>query len=398
MALDRPSPLPPGPIAVRRMNLSTLMRLVHTRGPISRADLTRATGLNRSTVGVLLAELSDHGLVVAGEPATGRTVGRPSPMIHPTAALGALTVYPDADAVDVALVGLGGNVLYRTRRPVAAAPTPQQTVDLTAQLIAELPPEVSRLRLLGVGMAVPGLVRTADGFVHMAPHLPWRDVPIADLMRQGTGLPTWADNDATLGTVAEAIFGAGRRAETMVYLHGGSGGIGSGVRLAGTGAPGTIDGGAYLPELGHLMVNSDGRPCHCGASGCLETEVSFEQLRSALAREGHQVTEPGVLDAVLVGGAGGAEVQRQLGYLTTGIRNAVNAFAPDLVVLGGFLATMFDLVGDQLTRSVREQLMPPLAAVEIRRGALGSDRIHIGAAEVVFEPLLRDPLGARMSG
>lgn len=398
MALDHPSPGSSGPIAVRQVNLSTLMRLVHTRGPISRADLTRATGLNRSTVGVLLAELSAHGLVSAGKPATGRTVGRPSPMIHAAADVAALTVYPDADALDVAVVGLGGNVLHRTRRPVADPPTPHQTVELTAQLIAELPPPVNRLRLLGVGMAVPGLVRTADGFVHMAPHLPWRDVPIAALMRQGTGLPTWGDNDATLGTAAEAIFGAGRQARTMVYLHGGSGGIGSGVRLAGTGAPGTIDGGAYLPELGHLMVNSAGRPCHCGATGCLETEVSFEHLRSALVSEGHQVNDPGDLDTILAGGAGAAEVQRQLGYLTTGIRNAVNAFAPDLVVLGGFLATLFDLVGDQLTGAVRAELMPPLAAVQIRRGALGSDRIHIGAAEVVFEPLLRDPLGARAAG
>ncbi|MGC0251653.1 ROK family protein [Pseudactinotalea sp. Z1748] len=405
-----------GSLPVRRINLSTLMRLVHTRGPLSRADLTRATGLNRSTVGVLLAELSDHGRVVAGKPAPGRAVGRPSPLIHAAPGIAAITVYPDADALDVAVVSLTGKVTHRIRRAVAEPPTPEQTVALTAQIIDEFALDPGRVRPLGVGMAVPGLVRARDGFVHMAPHLPWRDVPIAELMRAGTDLPTWAGNDATLGTDAEAIFGAGRGAGTLVYLHGGSGGIGSGVRLGRAGARGgadllgeagapvepgapdaaRADGGAYLPELGHLMVNSEGVRCHCGAVGCLETEVNLARLRGALpGRELPEGSRASELAEVLnaAGGIELPEVARQIGFLATGIRNSVNAFAPDLVLLGGFLGTLFDVAPRQLTSMVRDQLMPPLAAVQIRRGTLGSERIHIGAAEAVFEPLLRDPLG-----
>lgn len=416
-----------GSLPVRRINLSTLMRLVHTRGPLSRADLTRATGLNRSTVGVLLAELSDRGRVRAGKPAPGKSVGRPSPLIHAAAHIVAITVYPDADGLDLAVVGLNGRVHRRLHRPVSVPPTPEQTVALTAEMIEDLRPDLAGATPMGIGMAVPGLVRSADGFVHLAPHLPWRDVPIAQMMRAATGLATWVGNDATVGTDAEATFGAGRGSGTLVYLHGGSGGIGSGVRLSGVGggravaampAAGMLhpdengtradDGGAYLPELGHLMVNSGGRRCHCGAVGCLETEVNLERLRAAMAAnragagadtaDAGDTADSADLARALAehGGTEMPEVRRQVDFLATGIRNAVNAFAPELVILGGFLGTLFDLATEDLTRAVHNQLMPPLAAVQLRRGMLGADRIHIGAAEAVFEPLLRDPLTDRV--
>lgn len=376
---------------VRRVNLSTVMRLVHEDGPLSRSDLTRATGLNRSTVGALLSELAALGRVFAGKPSADRAVGRPSPMIYAAPDTVAVAVNPDQDAVTVAVVGLNGRVRRRIRREVQTAPSAEQTVDLTAQLLAALEPELAGRQVLGIGMAVPGLVRARDGLVHMAPHLPWREVPIAQMMTEGTGLATRAENDATLGIEAEAIFGAGRGVPSLVYLHGGSGGIGSGVHMGGA-HPG--DGARYFPELGHLMVNSAGRRCHCGASGCLETEVSFEALRQTLGVASLDLGELAGALADQSAGRAAAEVDRQLGHLATGIRNAVNAFTPELVILGGFLGTLYDRAPQALTDAVQAQLMPPLAqSLRLARGTLGLDRILIGAAELVFQPLLSDPAG-----
>ncbi|HLS24580.1 MAG TPA: ROK family transcriptional regulator [Beutenbergiaceae bacterium] len=394
---------PHGSNSVRQANLAKILHFVHHRGPLSRADLTRATGLNRSTVGALLRALSDRGLVVMGEPARDQGVGRPSPLTHPAPDLLAVTVYPDADAVEVAAVGLGGRVIERIRRTVAAAPTPEDTVALTiSTLEQDLQHRLRDATVLGIGVAVPGLVRSTDGFVHMAPHLPWRNVPIAELMAAGTGLATVVGNDAAVGADAEGIFGVGKGgARPLVYLHGGFGGIGSGLQLTATGFPPEAEGleaASYLPELGHVLVNSAGRPCHCGASGCLETEVSFERLRAAMA---DLIPEPAELEPAdlpvpmeHLEGPALKEVERQLEFLAVGIRNAVNAFAPELIVFGGFLGPLLELGGQAFLSRVRAQLMPPLASVQLRRANMGARRIHVGAAEQVFRPLLHNPLAA----
>ncbi len=378
-----------GSAPVRRLNLSALFRLVHTSGPISRAELTRATGLNRSTVGALLAELIDCGRVRAGDPAPDRAVGRPSPMISPSENIAALTVYPDTDAIEFAVVGMGGNVRRLERRDMPKAPTPQDTVGATARVLEQLPKRMAK-GLVGIGVAVPGLVRTHDGFVHLAPHIPWREVPISDLLAQATDLPAFVRNDAALGLHAEAIFGAGRTSRSIVYLHGGSGGIGSGVQLGPVPNP---DDPGYLPELGHVLVDPNGEPCRCGATGCLEAEVSYARILQTLDSPTVKASD---LPRVLTDARGktGAEVQRQRNHLVNGVRNAVNAFTPELVILGGFLGTLFDLDPEGFTSSVRGVLMEPLAEVQIRRGTLGSSRIHIGAADLAFEPLLQDPCGS----
>src|SRR6187431_313172 len=91
----------------RRHNLSTLLTLVHHRGSLSRADLTRLTGLNRSTIGALTGELADLGLVFESAALEAGTVGRPSPMVNARADVVALAINPDVDAIEVGAVGLG---------------------------------------------------------------------------------------------------------------------------------------------------------------------------------------------------------------------------------------------------------------------------------------------------
>src|SRR6478736_6505477 len=137
----------------RRHNLSRLLTLVHREGALSRAALTRRTGLNRSTIAGL---------------------GRPSPLVTADESVVALTVNPDIDAVTVGLVGLGGVVHKRIRYPVASAPTATEAVNLVAALVAGMRSELdTRFRVLGIGVAVPGLVERSTGMVTLAPHLGW---------------------------------------------------------------------------------------------------------------------------------------------------------------------------------------------------------------------------------
>ncbi|BAS08797.1 xylose repressor [Arthrobacter sp. Hiyo4] len=260
----------------RRNNLALIAALVHHHGVLSRAELTRRTGLNRSTVGTLVGQLVALGLVFEAAPSGEAQVGRPSPDVRPDPSTAALAVNPEVDAVTIGLVSLGGKVQKKIRFATERIPTAREAVNIAAAVIAGMRSELdASYRIVGIGMAVPGLVNRADGVVRRAPHLGWRDEPVARMLAEATGYPCLADNDATLGAEAELIFGAGAGRGNLIYLNGGASGIGGGVIADGAVLRGA---GGYAGELGHTFVRTDGQTCHCGASGCLETEVSQSRL------------------------------------------------------------------------------------------------------------------------
>lgn len=381
--------------SVRRHNLATVLGLVHRNGPIPRSALTQATGLNRSTVGVLVAELVELGLVREREPESSNRVGRPSPVVVADGRVVALAVNPEVDAVTVGVVGLDGAVRSRVRSPTEQVPTAREAAAIASTVIDGLvlgSGDVSRV--VGIGVAVPGLVREGDGVVRLAPHLEWAEEPFAAALADASGYPVIAANDASLGANAERLFGAGRGASDLVYLNGGASGIGAGVIVGGSPLTG-ISG--YAGELGHTLVNSAGARCHCGAIGCLETEVSQRALLRALGLDaaGPDELARALAAAVADGDAAViAETERQTGYLATALRNATNVFDPERIVLGGFLGVLHALAPDRLPGLVAAQsLVASAGTPTIARAALGSDILMIGAAELAFGPLLADPSG-----
>lgn len=375
---------------VRQRNLSTVLSLVHRAQGVSRSQLTQATGLNRSTIAALVGELAESGLVVETEPPASNRVGRPSPVVTADPMVIAFTVNPEIDAVTVGAVGLDGTVHRRIRRETDRVPTAREAVALAADTIAAVRRELpAAARPVGIGVAMPGLVRRDDGLVRLAPHLGWVDEPFADLVRDATDLPTLSANDASLGARAESIFGAGRGVGTMVFLNGGASGVGGGAIVDGVPLAGVA---GYAGELGHTLVNSNGVRCHCGAIGCLETEVGQQAL---LAAFGVARGDDDDLDALLASSRDSAvlaEVDRQVGFLAVALRNVINVFNPEVIVLGGFLGALHGVAGDRIAELATASALPgPREGVVIRRAELGSRRLMIGAAELAFAGLLADP-------
>jgi predicted NBD/HSP70 family sugar kinase len=378
---------------VRRHNLATVLGLVHREGPLARSALTQATGLNRSTVGALVGELAELGLVQEREPEMSNRVGRPSPLVAPDGRVVAIALNPEIDAVTVGVVGLDATVHRRVRYPTGRIPTAAEAVRIASAVIDGLRPDLAAAtRVVGIGVAVPGLVREEDGVVRLAPHLEWAEEPFAAELAAATGYPVLAANDASLGANAERLFGAGRGASDLVYLNGGASGIGAGVIVGESPLTG-ISG--YAGELGHTLVNSSGIRCHCGAIGCLETEVSQSALLRVLGLDAADPDElERALSAAIAAGdaAVTAEVDRQIGFLATALRNATNVFDPQLIVLGGFLGALHALDPERLPRLVGEQALAASAErLSIVRARLGSDILMIGAAELAFGPLLASP-------
>ncbi|MCU1576334.1 MAG: family transcriptional regulator [Leifsonia sp.] len=375
---------------VRKHNLSVVLGLVHRRGPASRSRLTEATGLNRSTIAALVGELVELGLVVESEPSASNRVGRPSPVVAPDASVVALAVNPEIDAVTVGVVGLDGTVHHRVRQATDRVPTAAEAVAIVATVLDGLRADLaSYSRVVGIGVAVPGLVREEDGMVRLAPHLAWVDEPFASELADATGFPVLVANDASLGANAERLFGAGTHASDLVYLNGGASGVGAGVIARGAPLTGIA---GYAGELGHTLVNSAGVRCHCGAIGCLDTEVNQGALMRALGLESADIDE---IDRALAASESpkvAAEVERQLGFLSVALRNAVNVFNPQLIVLGGFLGSLFEAAPARLEQLVTESVLTAAGeSLRIVRAELGSSLLMVAAAELAFASLLADP-------
>jgi predicted NBD/HSP70 family sugar kinase len=381
---------------VRRHNLSVILRLVHRGGAASRSLLTKQTGLNRSTIAALVGELVELGMVVERDPDATNQVGRPSPIVAVSERVVALAVNPEIDAVTIGIVGLDGVVHRRIRYPTERSPSVGEAVNIAAAVIEGMRGELeSRFRVVGVGVAVPGLVRAHDGLVRLAPHLGWTDEPLAEMLEQATGYPVFAANDASLGAMAERYFGAGKGLTDMIYLNGGASGIGGGV-IAGGNAIGGVAG--YAGEFGHTRVSAGPATDSAGIPGTLEAEVTRSALLDALGLESADADE---LEHALLTSespAVRAEVNRQLDYLAVALGGAVNILNPQLVVLGGFLASLLAVDSARLNAAVALQALgAPFGTVRIAAAELGSNLLMIGAAELAFERLLDDPASAALA-
>jgi len=374
---------------MRKRNLGSLLKHLHVNGTCPRSELTALTGLNRSTVGALTAELEEAGLVRSEQP-IGRGVGRPSIMVAPARERAyVLTIDVGVEHASVALIGLGGWVQARRELPHVRGETPRKLIQRASRVIESLVATAAEGSVcVGIGVSVPGVVRHSDGLVRIAPNLGWIEVPlgsvIATVLR--TTLPIAIANDADLTAIAEHARGAARGMSHVVLVSGDVG-VGGGIIIDGelmTGA------GGYGGEIGHMVVNPiDGRLCRCGSVGCWETTIGEQAVREALG----DITETDVrsyLTTVPHGDPRLAEVGRWLGI---GVANLVNICNPQAVVFGGIFGDVYRVVDDYVAEQLGKSLSAPVESLVLKQAALGPDSVSMGAAELAFLPLLSDPLG-----
>jgi predicted NBD/HSP70 family sugar kinase len=382
---------------LRRHNRARLLRRLHEHGAQSRSDLVAFSGLNRSTVGVLVSELADAGLVTEVAGSAGQ-VGRPSLMVQPAAESAVVVAFDlRVERTVVALVGLGGTVLvHKEQRHKRASYTPRaaarNAVTLIDQMLRQAPEQAA---WVGVGVGVPGVVEHADGLVRLAPNLGWSDAPFGDMVREaivsryGYTPTVSVGNDADLGAVAEHVRGVGAANRNLIYVSG-EVGIGGGVIIDGRPMAGA---GGYGGEVGHMVVNPTGELCRCGARGCWETEIGRDAILRMAGLEGDRLEVVDVIAAAANGNRqAAAAIERAGEWLGIGLANLVNLFNPEVIVLGGHLRLLFPLVSGTVYRRIHFALPATRDQVRVEVPSLNGDSTLLGAAETAFEDLLSDPL------
>ncbi|MFT4284611.1 MAG: ROK family transcriptional regulator [Protaetiibacter sp.] len=382
---------------LKRANLTQLLRLIHYGGELSRSQLAEEAHITRSSVLGLVAELEERGLVEQVNGAATGEVGRPSMLVRADDAVVAFTVAPLYDSIVVGTVGFSGRVLHRSTRILQRLPAPEEFTLAAAELVAQhtalLAPGT---RIAGVGVAIPGHVRTTEGVVDSAYSLAWSDVRLAEMLAGRTGLPVWLDNDGSLASLAEHRFGAGRGLQNMILLFGAVGGIGGGIIVDGNLVRGR-DG--YAGELGHVPLSDDERAGYAGIPGSLDSMVNRLELLDVLGlARADDATLAAAIDKRADEPALAEVLDRQADYLGRAIGLFINMFNPEAVVLTGFLRTIFDVRRGRVMASVRRDSLELLAdRCEVLLDTLGSDIISIGAAELPFGHLIDDPLGHPIS-
>ena len=284
-----------------------------------------------------------------------------------------------------AIAGSDGEILAEGRVPTNSHQGCAAVLSRIAGLVGDLSARLGALPA-AVGMGVPGLVDVWTGVTQFLPNLPsqWRGVPVGQTLSTTLGCPVFVLNDARMATLGEFTFGRGRPADTMIFLTIGTG-IGGGIvvdrklRLGPLGAAG---------EFGHQTIQRDGPLCGCGNRGCLEALASGP----ALVGEGVRLLLSGLAPVLfeMVSGNAGAVTPKEMGaaaragdtavrgaiariatWLGIGIANMVTALHPDMVVLGGSVAALDDLLLEPIRATVKERVrMFPAGDIAIERSLL----------------------------
>jgi len=388
--------------AVRRGNLGRVLRLLRDEGPRSRARIAEETGLNKATVSSLVAELADRGLVTTGDVHRGGSVGRPGLLVELDGrSVCGIGVDLNVDFVAVLVLDLRGDVLFEQRVALdVPALGAEATLDEVARLVELARAATSHAVPVGLTVAVPGLVRSADGVVTLAPNLGWHYVPVlAGLTaRIGPGCPVRVENDANLSAIAEWATGPEARTPDLVYLTG-EVGVGGGLIVDGR----LLRGAAGLSgEVGHTPLGDPDAVCGCGRRGCWETAVGLGALLRAAAdaddpvRDATRDLETRLAEIAARADAGDRRtldaldrVGRALG---TGAAVLINLVNPAVVLLGGYFAVLGRFLVEPMTAELRNSVFgPDLAGARIVLSGLGFTAAVRGGAHVALEAVLDDP-------
>jgi predicted NBD/HSP70 family sugar kinase len=385
-----------------RNALGPALELVHTGRAPTRAVLTTELGVTRATAGAVAAELQTLGLItVDARPAAAGSQGRPS---HRLAIADngpvALAAQVHADGFRAALVGLGGRVVATAPGCVTVPADPAQVLRQVVDAGARLLRDTGR-QCVGAGLAVPSAVAEPEGTALNPLHLAWpagapvRDIFTDCLAAAGLDVPGFCGNDINLAALAEHRHGAGQGSPHLLCVATGHRGVGGALVLDGrlhTGSAG------LALEVGHLTVDPQGRPCHCGGRGCLDVETDPLALLAAAGRrpgpEGSLLHQAGEMLRTehatdpAVRAATGTVIDR----LGLGLAGLVNILNPDRIILGGLHRHLLAADPDRLRATIeRHSLWGRSGSVPVLPCTLDHDSL-VGAGELAWQPVLDDPL------
>ena len=397
-------------VFVREHNLSSVLRLIHTQSPISRAKLAVITGLNKSTVSSLVDELLSRKLVHETGSNSGGA-GRPATLLEMNPQAGLISgVELGVDFVSVAVTDFLGNILWRRREDANPNEDQDKMINQTLRIVKEAMTagKQKNTRFIGLGLATPGTVDLKEGVLIFAPNLHWRNVPFGKIFTEHTKLRVFVENDANAAAIAEHLFGTARHCQDFLFVFAGVG-IGGGLFLNGRLYRGK---NGYAGEIGHspIMAEPSQTVCHCGNRGCWETyanqysiiqrvQARLEVKRTSIipkliAEQNSPITIAIIKQAADVGDREAIDSFTEAGHaMGQGFAGLINIFNPEKIILGGPLSIAGEYLLPGIKETVARHSLPEIdQQAEVLLSPFGADASLIGAIAIVVDDVLSKPI------
>lgn len=368
---------------VKQINKSIVFNTIKMKGPVSRAQVSKKTGLNKATVSTMVSELIDESFI--HEIGAGKSSGGRKPVMlyfnhHAGYAVG---IDVGVNYILGILTDLNGNIIKKTAgklKKIDIDYVASQIFSCIETLIKQAPS--SPYGIVGIGIGVPGQVGQDDQIL-FAPNLKWRNVCLKQMIERKFRIPAKIDNEANAGSHGEQLYGAGKNISNLVYVSIGVG-IGTGIFINNQlykGATGTSG------EMGHFTIDFNGKKCSCGNRGCWELYAS----ESALLQEASQQNlldenDDADLDFLFrEAQKGNSHVLQLLNTLGEniglGLINIINTFNPEVIIIGNRIAQFKNWIKNPVERTLEERL--PIyhqSNTDIRFSMLGDYSTALGAS------------------
>lgn len=347
---------------IKKINKSIVLKTIRDKSPISRAQISELTTLNKGTVSALVNELIAEDLVY--EIGIGQSKGgrRPVLLDYNNVAGYAIGVNLGVNYILTILTDLQGNIVKNEMKILKETSVESILFELKTSItamIAQAP--ASTKGIVGIGIGVPGIV-DQDGYVLLAPNLGWTSVNLKELIFNEFNLPVTIQNEAHAGALGEQLFGIGKGFNNLIYASIGIG-IGTGIIINNELFKGTS---GFSGEMGHFIIEVNGKRCSCGNQGCWELYASenalLEQANSLPVFSSTAKAELDLERLIDMANSGHPDIIglfNQIGeYIGVGLTNIINTFNPELVIIGNRMAKAEKWIKEPIDRVIKSRSLP----------------------------------------
>ncbi|MBY0124550.1 ROK family protein [Bacillus sp. S/N-304-OC-R1] len=366
---------------VKQLNKSIVLEKIKEKCPLSRAQISDITGLNKATVSTLVSELMEEQLVY--EIGTGKSSGGRRPVM----------LYFNKNAGYSIGVDLGVNYLLTVLTNLDGEIIKEEMITIKEQSFESVLPLLKKsihlmidsapnspYGVVGIGVGVPGVVDD-KGVILFAPNLKWRNIHLRDYLMEEFNIPVIIDNEANAGAWAEKQFGIAKNISNMIYVSVGIG-IGTGIIIQDSLYKGAA---GFSGEMGHISIEMNGKKCGCGNKGCWEMYASENALLTQaklLLKTEDDIDIFKLLNLAKEGKHSIINLFNEIGeYIGIGLANIVNIFNPENIIIGNRFACTESLLANPINRVIEQRSLPfHQQNLSINFSSLGHNSCALGSS------------------
>ncbi|MDN4524841.1 ROK family transcriptional regulator [Fictibacillus fluitans] len=388
---------------MKSLNRSIILNRIRLEGPISRAQIAKDTKLTPPTVSSIVKELIDSGLIKESVQGASQGGRKPTMLVINEKSFYVIGLDAGPKDIKIILTDLNGGVLHFRESPLSLPVTADDLLKMMKSEIQGLLDQYKEEedKIIGIGVAMHGVVDVERGMSLYAPNLHLRNIPIKEELEASFKLPVKVENDAKAIALGEVWFGSGSGASSVVAINVGSG-IGAGIVINGQ----LFHGEHFIAgEIGHMTIDIGGKQCSCGNYGCLQTLAAGPAIAERAKKEvaigkesiltelsgGHLEHISGRLvhKAALEGDQLSRDILRSAGiYLGIGLTNLIHLLNPERIIIAGGVSNAGDFLLDGVKETIAKMTLTESAKqTDIRLSGLGNKATALGAVSLLLSEL-----------